>query len=444
MAFPVIHPHLHIYTLDEIQKIFSSGVPIFFDTNTFVNLWRLHTNPRGSMLAPLRDPMVRDRIFLPFQVQSELYAKAYEWRTLESLPNLANLKGSQGHIESSKKGLIVELSKVRPSYVEGALTSEEIESAIHEINQYYTQIIEWHEKQVDRIAEWLGSALDATGIKRGNAENILLEELSELFSDDRLLPQPDDVLLDEWLSEYKERVSRDDPLGPGKTDIHKSSLEQAAGDYFILKEMIRYCQNNGHNAGFIFVTDEKKADIWETPQGEKSIRRIDPRIQKEVLLETGGPMIVLSFDELLNFVVTDADNRELLTTISRDAIVETPTWSEAAFAELLNLLGSWGHDSQRDVIRAAARNGGYIPRSEIGEILGWAQGENRYLTRFRMPADRVAKKLKDSGLIPAEVDDPLVAVYDGPGVAVGYAVPAEFCAFIDGDDEESMQSGRDD
>lgn len=127
-----------------------------------------------------------------------------------------------------------------------------------------------------------------------------------------------------------------------------------------------------------------------------------------------------------------------LGNISQDVKVSTSTWSESAYDELLELLSKRGHERQRDVIIGAARAGGYIERAEIGKILGWGDAK-KHLTRFRMPADRAKAELVERGQVSQDAGDPLWAVYDGPGEAIGYAVPdvfAEIQLELDGDGGE--------
>ncbi|MDO5697508.1 MAG: hypothetical protein Q4G51_05995 [Dermatophilus congolensis] len=151
-------------------------------------------------------------------------------------------------------------------------------------------------------------------------------------------------------------------------------------------------------------------------------------------------MHVLTLDELLELADADAAAREMLSDISQDTTTPAEEWDEVAYTELIDLLSKRGHAGQRDVIIEAARAGGYIERKEIGKILGWGD-ENKHLTRFRVQADRAKTDLIERGSLSGDAGDPLWAVYDGPGEAIGYAVPNVFPEIqlkLDGDSRERL------
>jgi hypothetical protein len=425
VRFPIVHRHLHVYTSDEIREAFDSGIPIYFDTMVFRNLWKLHSNPRVSLLESIRG--LNERTYLPHQVQVELHRQSYSDAVLNSVPT-PGLYKSKGTLESAMESVLAEVEKVRPQNQEGGATAEQILAFGEAVRKKFVELFEWHKEVDGQLRDWLGDQVDVTAIRRGHATHILLDEIAAAFRDGHLLESPGDVTLKEWRSQYVQRVNQDEPVGPGKTDRNKASVDEAAGDYYVWKEMLAHCVARGSTNGFIFVTEERKPDLWEVQQGEKALRRIDPRIQAESIEATGGPMHVLTFDEFLDHAISDAGTREILSNISQDASSSASSWSEIAYAELLEFLSENGFSRQRDVIIGAAMGGGYIDRAQIGEILNWGD-TNRYLTRFRMPADRAKNELVARGQVSHDASDPLWAVYDRPGEALGYAVPNEFSDF---------------
>ncbi len=42
---------MHVFTDDEVRQAFDAGIPIYFDTMVFRNLWKLHSNPRKNLLG---------------------------------------------------------------------------------------------------------------------------------------------------------------------------------------------------------------------------------------------------------------------------------------------------------------------------------------------------------------------------------------------------------
>lgn len=425
MSFPIVHPHMHVYTDEEVRQAFDSGIPIYFDTMVFRNLWKLHSNPRRSLLESIRD--LADRVYLPYQVQAELHRQAYSGAVLNNVP-MPGLFEGRGGLERVREFLLAEIGKVRPQSEVGLVTAEEIEALESEVRNKFSELVTWLDEIDGKVQHWLGERVDVSAIKRGGVRHLLLDEIDEVFEDGHLLDSPGEETLVEWKTRYVARVNQDDPVGPGKTDSNKASVDEAAGDYYVWQEMLAHCKRNNYSSGFVFVTDERKPDIWEVRQSDKALRRIDPRIQAESIATTGGPMYVLTWEEFLEHAVADEGTREILSNISQDVKVSSSSWSEAAYADLLEILNDRGYVGQRDVIVGAARADGYLERHEIGKILDWGD-ENRYLTRFRVPADRAKSELVDRAVVEHDAPDPLWAVYDGPGEAIGYAVPDVFTEF---------------
>lgn len=422
MAFPIVHRHMHVYTDEEVQGAFEAGAPIYFDTMVFRNLWKLHKNPRESLLESIKE--LSERTYLPYQVQAELHRQAYSDAVLNGVPR-PGLFEPQGMLKNVMQSVLAEVHKVRPRGQESGVTAEEIAHFHAAAAEKFGEFSQWLDGVDRQLREWLGDQIDVTSIRRGSQTHLLLDEIDAVFEEGHLLESPGAQELESWRELYLKRVKQDDPVGPGKTDRNKGSVDEAAGDYYVWKEMLAHCSAHRYSDGFFFVTEERKPDIWEFQQGEKTLRRIDPRIQLESLEATGGPMHVVTFEELLDLAVSDAGELEILSKISQDVNVGAATWNDSAYTELLDLLIKRGCERQRDVIVGAAREGGYIARAEIGKLLGWGSG-NRYLTRFRMPADRAKADLIDLGVVGADAADPLWAVYEGPGEAVGYAVPNVF------------------
>ncbi|WP_453984634.1 PIN-like domain-containing protein [Brevibacterium casei] len=425
MSFPAIRPEYSIYTDEELKSKFNEGSPIYFDTNILRWLWRLHTNPRKSVYKLLSNH--NGRIFLPYQTQYEIQAQAYSDSVMNGIPNPA-FQEPKGMLQTVLNKTRSEVDKVRPQGIETEVNSESISELSREVEQKFEEFINWYESIERQVVNWLGEPIDVQRIKRGEMTNGLLDEAANLFLDGHMLGDPGIKVRKRWIEDYEERMKRDEPIGPGKTDQGKPTSADSAGDYLMWQEILNHCEASGFVDGFFFVTEEKKADIWEYQQGPKSLRRIDPAIQKESIARTGGPMLVIDLPKLLELASPDKQSSEVYDRIIQDAEETASEWTLDTYKDLLDSLANQGYDSQHDVIIGAARREGYISRSDIGEILGW-NGENRYLTRFRVPADRVTQNLIDYGDIDESVVYPLTAMYDGPGEAVGYSVPLEFVEF---------------
>lgn len=382
---------------------------------------------------------LRGRLILPHQTQIELYRQSYNG-ALHDVPSFG-LVDAIGRIENLKKATLNEIDKVRPLEIdEVSITEDQVSKLRQSVEAKFDDLVRWHENVQRQVQDWLGDPIDVRRIRRGEIPNGLLQEIAEVFGDKYLLGAATPEVQERWMKEYQERVSRDDPLGPGASDARKSSPADAAGDYIMWQEAVAYCKKNGANKGFFFVTEEKKKDYWETQQDPGALRRLNPEIQRETIASTEGPMLMINFEQFTRLASPDDQSFDSkYSQIIRDTETSPEPWPREAYHSLVAELERSGGDRQLKVILSAAARGGYISREEIGEVLEW-NGENRYLTRFRMPADRVKKQLVSDGAISETVEDPLVAVYDGPGESVGYTVPAEFSDYYENPEQPVVAS----
>ena len=96
---------------------------------------------------------------------------------------------------------------------------------------------------------------------------------------------------------------------------------------------------------------------------------------------------------------------------------------------LLDALAREGFDDRVEVIRSAAQRNGSINRDEVYRIAGMSEAD-RSLRQFATPALRHGRAIElSSDELVQDLSDPLIALYDGPGKALGYSVPAEFVEF---------------
>ena len=80
------------------------------------------------------------------------------------------------------------------------------------------------------------------------------------------------------------------------------------------------------------------------------------------------------------------------------------------------------------VVQRAAQLGGFIDRPMVYELCNFDSA--RRLNRFTMPATGLARQMVEDGSLPNGLDDPIRAVYEGGGKAIGFGVPAEFVDFF--------------
>ncbi|MFF1541127.1 PIN-like domain-containing protein [Microbacterium sp. NPDC058269] len=426
LVFDEIRPEFRIYTDGDLEAAFQSGIPVYFDTNVFRVLWRMHTLPKQrvvDILSPLEH-----RTFLPFQVRYELAAQINGPSVLNGIPTV-NLDKARGLMRSAFGELNQQSSEANPMNMPAGEVNERITSLTAEIEQRLAETEEWFTARQRDLLDLLGESPNVEDIKQGRCENVLARTVSEIFAAGHLLPEVEEATRESRIQEYQARISRDDPVGPGLTDRGKPVTEDAAGDYLMWREVVQHCVDNTYDQGFMLITEETKADFWEEKQNTSSLRRVNPDIQRECIEQTGGPMYLMGLSSFLALAAPQNPDLQELRALVDVAAPKAGEWSPGAVSRLLAALRAEGNERQALVIEGAAERDGYISRPEIGEVLGWG-AENRYLTRFRMPADRIAAELVAEGILEAESNPPLTAVYNGPGEAVGYQVPIEFVGII--------------
>ena len=100
--------------------------------------------------------------------------------------------------------------------------------------------------------------------------------------------------------------------------------------------------------------------------------------------------------------------------------VDSYGWTADALRALLELLDEQ-RPIQADVLRAAAGNGGVLPRSEVYRIGQYPM--DRTLRGFTRPIHRLHDQLVEGGVIPEEAIYPLAPWYPRPGPAVWFVMP---------------------
>lgn len=424
--FEDVRREFRLYTDDDLADAFNSGIPIYFDTNIFRSLWRMHSRPQKRVVEILT--ALCDRTYLPYQVRYELAAQVNGPSVLNGIPVLT-LEKALGLVESAFTELREKFHDADPLQTSTAGADERISTFGAEISQRHAETVEWFTARQKELSDLLGESPNVDDIKRGRAKNPLEEVVSAIFSADHLLPAPDDRDRATRVDEYRARITRDDPIGPGLTDAGKSAIDAAAGDYIMWREITTHCAENGFDQGFILVTEEAKADFWEEKQGAGRLRRVNPDIQRESIEQSGGPMYLMALSPLLSLAAPQNPDLPQLRALVDVATPKNVEWSRQAVSSLLDALRAEGRTRQVRVIEGAAERDGYISRAEIGVVLDWGE-DNQYLTRFRMPADRIASVLVDEGILDREATAPLTAIYDGPGEAIGYQIPNEFVGII--------------
>ena len=426
-------PEFQLYTDKDLEDAFREGIPIYFDTNVLRLLWRMHPKPQQEIVGILAT--LSGRTWLPYQTRYELAAQANGPTVLNGIPE-ADLAKARGLIESAFMQVAARFREANPVGVEGGDFDKSISDLSAAITEQHEAVNSWLSDREKDLIDLLGESPDVDAIREGRVKNPLPEILPQLFLSDHLLPEPSEETQEERTARYQSRTSGDNPIGPGLTDRTKKLPRDAAGDYLLWQEALDHCKTNGFNQGFILLTEERKQDFWEEQQGPGKIRRVAPAIQRECIEQTGGPMHLMPLSSLLELTIPHSSELQGLRALVDSASPQEKTWSAESVSLLLEGLREEGYVRQALVIKGAAKRGGTMSRAEIAKALDWGD-ENRYLTRFRMPADRLTANLVDEGVLGEGAPPPLRAVYDGPGEAIGYKVPPEFVEILFSSDREA-------
>jgi hypothetical protein len=249
-----------------------------------------------------------------------------------------------------------------------------------------------------------------------------------------LAAQPDD---DQWTSavqEGKRRAAAKEP--PGYLDAGKdeSSLpEGAAGDYLVWAQAVG--EATRRDADLLFVTGDEKEDWWWRYRSDF----LGPRVElvEEFAAASGRQLYMMRPVDLLRraSALEVKVHSESVSDVAR--VSESrgrTTWPAAGVAELLRLL-DFEERPQAEVIREAARLGGFIDNKAIG-ISGADDGGIPH--DFTDPVHRITRMLSSRGIVARGVAPALTPVFSGVEL-VGFEVPYEMVAILsDGDDPDEI------
>lgn len=287
------------------------------------------------------------------------------------------------------------------------------------------------------IDERAGSDIDAGAALRDTRKDPMLAELVEILGE-RVGEKPDDyvALIEEGLRRFRDRVRTGYKDGGTKKD---QVPERGTGDFLVWEETFRHVASSSAGSGpFVFVTADGKED-WRLITGGTDVGP-RPELVAEALERTGRLAYLIKppfFYDLLAAGGSEEDRR-----VAAELGASDSDWTQEAFDELIQELQSGGYEAQVDVIfAAAASDSGLLDREGVYEAANF--DSSRTLTRFATPASRIAGYLREEEVLGTDAREPLWAVYDGPGKAVGYRVPASFSQFIAAWDESQIDSASD-
>lgn len=383
-----------------LKACFHEGL-IVLDTNVLLNVLRYSPAARDDLVGVIE--AISSQCFVPHQIAEE-YNRNRVKVVSDRLKEFEEVDKEIGSIKSSVRSVVNNLRDRRtlPALdimnLEGSVKEffDALEDASSEASEQYDLDPDMMVGSVDRWTTRLTDALAGCVAERSSSETLKVD-----------------------VEEAERRQS--EQLAPGFKD-------KSGGDYLWWAEVLR--NPNLKGKPLVIVSDDAAKGDWR--HEARGIPVGPQRILIEDVLEAGGTdLVLLTTRDLLEVVedlgaspvsqATIAESERAFEAVSSD-------WTMRAYLELIDALHAEGFNDRSDVIRAAAHNDGELGRDEVYRIAGISESD-RSLRQFATPVVRIARELAFSGTLPELLDEPLKAVYDGPGKAVGYAVPRDFVKF---------------
>ncbi len=402
---------------DEVVEIVEKGV-IALDANVLLDLYSYAPRLRETALKVLTAKA--PQLFVPHQALREF------WRNrVMKIATRAPFKDPMEHARNEVRAVF---NKLDPGSEVASARAEERDA-----------ILELLDDASQRLGEAYGDDLDSHALLVDPTQDPVVRALQTILKG-RIGTKPGSAELEARIAEGTARAKRRQPPGYMDVDSKKDQYpEHGTGDYLVWREILDHVAATQTEHGFVIVSNDQKED-WRvvTPGSDRRVLGPRPELIEEALALTKCRMGLLATNDFYEMAassagVTPADKEALVVasnaseTSSRGA--DSPPWTIRGYTELLETLQDWGKAEQARVIEEASRRDGFISRERIFALLGF--DEDRLLVRFSMPANRVRDDLIGRGLVAEGVRDPMRAVYDGPGKAIGYSVPSEFVEFAE-------------
>lgn len=230
-----------------------------FDTNIFLNLYRLSNKSRKQLLSAFEK--MKDRIWMPYQVAVEFCEERYDVIS-ETNMRFKNMENDVNDIVEKWRNL---------------LRTSKDDKEIKALEEY--------------LKTWLHNKKDCNYNEYDIKDDVIFKQLLEMF-DGKVGKPFEQKEVDEIDKEGADRYKKQIP--PGYKDGNKKKNKY--GDLYIWKEILKYANNKKVNV--IFVTGDEKEDWWNIKNGKK----IGPRVElrKEFFNETGMKIHIYTLSAFLD------------------------------------------------------------------------------------------------------------------------------------------------
>ncbi|GAA3419982.1 PIN-like domain-containing protein [Streptosporangium vulgare] len=305
-------------TGDSRQGFFNDAL-IVLDTNVLLDLYRYTPDARKQVLDALN--LVASRLWLPYQVGLE-FVRGRRGVIADRTDRLQKAKNRLDQpLREAWKDVREALNGVKAllgTFAADEAGKAELDELINETS--FKQLLDpWRQALCERIDKLKASQDIKIGDVSGGSDPVL-PKVAALYSD-RIGPPPDP---DELRAHVERAVAYRFPnkIPPGYSDHEKPTALQAAGDYLLWEEMIKYAASAVNIERVLFVSADVKDDWYEPAGSGSDLRRPWPSLINEFRSRTNSDLLIMEtkaffegVSEFLNAELT----AETVEEISRTA-----------------------------------------------------------------------------------------------------------------------------
>lgn len=268
------HAHHFIYTATDRHEIWQRAL-ISFDTNILLTLYKLTPANRDTILALLKEPLIKNRIFVSDQVISE-YLNG-RWAVFEKIMSSAKM------IEDKLESCLTSINTAIKTSIEKYhpfLNGNEIRNNLNEKLNAMRQQVRERRQSYDITVE----------------NDTIFKSLREIFAGRTGKPYSPEVLNDIYAMGAA-RYAMEQP--PGYADIKKDG-DYKYNDLIIWLQLLDECASK--NRDLIFVTNDRKEDWWfnvADPHGQQYSGAL-PALKAEFTQRTNRRLLLCTFEQFVH------------------------------------------------------------------------------------------------------------------------------------------------
>jgi hypothetical protein len=402
------YPGHRIVVPAEIDEALTSAL-VVVDTNLLLNLYRYAEGTCDDLLGVLES--LDDRLWIPPQVMREFWRGRLSVLTGRGSATDAVIAA----LEKQQRAGADAISQWVKTIAVGSDEAVRLRKVLATAHEEVTEAVRQHTPTL-------------TGTP--SVTDPVLQQLETLLAG-KVGPAPEAGAWQKAIAEGRSRAKSKTPPGFRDAGKEDSDLEEGpAGDYLVWSQAMAEAKRR--DADLVLVTGDEKDDWWWKHRNQflgprpELVREFDRFCGHRLFMLRPGDL--LSRGSVLKAPVRHSSVADV-ERVSQESAQEV--WPEAAVMALIGQLEDEGYQ-QADVIRQAAANGGMISREEIFEICNF--DSDRMLRGFTRPCSRITSYLKNTGVLPRDVQPCLRPEFDKEGIAQAFLIPPEMVEVLAGDE----------